>query len=113
MLNRTAFWTFLAVLTVLSLMPQAYLPHPAFSIWDKAQHAMGFAALTFLGLLTFNSKSLQVAAAMLTYGGLIEVIQAVSGWRSGDWLDLLADAIGIALAWAAWSFMRRRQTTVN
>ncbi len=107
MLNRTAFWTLLAVLTVLSLMPQAYLPPPAFSIWDKAQHAMGFAALTFLGLQTFSSKPLQVAAAMLIYGGLIEVVQALSGWRTGDWLDLLADAIGIAIAWAIWSLMRR------
>lgn len=111
MLNRTAFWTLLAVLTALSLMPQAYLPAPAFSIWDKAQHAVGFATLTFLGLKTFSSKPLQVVVAMLIYGGLIEVVQALSGWRTGDWLDLLADAIGIALAWAMWFLMRSLHPT--
>lgn len=107
MLKKTAFWTLLVVLTVLSLLPQAFLPPPAFSIWDKAQHAMGFWVLTLLGLWSFPRNPLRLVIALLIYGGLIEVVQALSGWRTGDWLDLLADAIGIAIAWVIWACMRR------
>jgi hypothetical protein len=44
------------------------------------------------------------------HGGLIELVQAATGWRHGEWLDLVADALGIGAASAlSWWMNRRRQ----
>ncbi len=36
--------------------------------------------------------------ALILYGVAIEVIQSLTGWRSGEVLDAVADAIGIVLS---------------
>jgi VanZ family protein len=38
-----------------------------------------------------------VGLGLLAYGAAIELAQSATGWRFGDWLDLLADLIGIIL----------------
>jgi len=96
--KKSAFWLLLLALTVFSLLPVAFLPPPSFSIWDKAQHALGFAALTGLGLWAYPRLQFGMPLLMLLHGGFIEVAQAATGWRHGEWLDLLADAVGIASA---------------
>ncbi len=68
-------------------------------IWDKAQHAAGFGVLAMLGTLAYPSRLPGVSLGLLAHGGFIELAQAYTGWRHGDWLDLLADAIGILLGW--------------
>jgi VanZ family protein len=35
---------------------------------------------------------------LLMYGGLMETIQSLTGWRSGEWADWLANGIGILLS---------------
>ena len=37
------------------------------------------------------------------YGALIELAQAASGWRYGDWRDWVADAVGVVVAYLGWS----------
>jgi VanZ family protein len=100
-LRRAAFW--LGVLTVvgLSLVPGDQLP-AAFAWWDKAQHAMGFALLTAMGLLAYTRSRWHVPAGLLMLGAFIELAQGASGWRTGEWRDLLADAVGIVLALLLW-----------
>jgi VanZ family protein len=95
--KRFAFWSCLIAVTVLSLLPTDFLPPPVFSLWDKAQHALGFAGLALLGLLAYPQRPWQVAVMLLLYGGAIEVAQAATGWRYGEWFDLLADAVGIGV----------------
>lgn len=107
-LKQAAFWLALLVLTTLSLLPTGLLPPQAFSLWDKAQHALGFAVLTGLCLTAYPSRPYRVAGLMLLHGGLIELAQAVTGWRYGDPLDLLADAVGIAAATGLWQLWQRR-----
>lgn len=53
MLRRAAFWACLLAVVVLSLLPGERLP-AVFAWWDKAQHALGFALLTGLGLLAYG-----------------------------------------------------------
>ncbi len=95
---RLSFWVLLALVTVASLMPPGQLPPQALSIWDKAQHAAGFLALTGSGLLAWRMPAWRWALAMGLYGALIEVLQAASGWRTGDPFDWLADMCGVGLA---------------
>jgi VanZ family protein len=86
-------------------MPTPYLPPQIFDLWDKAEHALAFLLLGGLGLWAYPTSAIRVATGLLVYGGLIELAQAATGWRAGDWFDWLADAIGVAavyLAWALW-----------
>ena len=38
-------------------------------------------------------------AGLLTYGGMIEVLQSFTPDRMAEWADLLADTLGLALGW--------------
>jgi VanZ family protein len=97
-MKKTVFWCTLVTVVALSLMPGAMLP-PVFNFWDKAQHALGFFGLTWLALSAYPKKSpYQIGMGLLLAGGAIELAQSATGWRYGDWLDLLADAVGIAAA---------------
>lgn len=107
-MKALSFWVVLTGVVVLSLMPVAHLPPLAFDVWDKAQHAFGFAVLTLLGLWAYPGRMRQLLAGLLLLGALIELAQGASGWRHGDWLDLLADAIGVVLGLMVWAVYRRR-----
>ena len=102
------FWALLLCVAVLSLLPTAYLPPQVFSLWDKAQHALAFTALATLGLLAYPRRPGRMAIALLAFGGAIELAQAATGWRYGEWADWLADALGLAAGSAlAWRQRRR------
>lgn len=96
-LFRMAFWPACVAVGVLSLMPVEHLPPQVFDIWDKAQHATGFAVLAFLGQRAHGRSLIAIALGLLIYGGVIELAQSATGWRFGDVWDWLADGIGIAL----------------
>lgn len=104
-LARAAFWVSILGATVVCLMPVAQLP-ALFNWWDKAQHALGFVALTSLGLLSYPAERWRVATGLLLFGGFIELAQSATGWRRGDWLDWLADALGILAVLVAGSVWR-------
>lgn len=106
-LKQLAFWGALAVVVVMSLLPGALLPN-VFSFWDKAQHALGFFGLTLLALWAYPKMPLlQIGLGLLVAGGGIELAQSATGWRYGDWLDWLADAVGIAAALGAGRLVQR------
>jgi hypothetical protein len=110
-LLRLAFWSGLCALTVASLIPVAMLPPQALNIWDKAQHALGFAGITVLGLVAYPRHARLICVGLLLWGGAIELMQWASGWRFGEWIDWLADAVGIAAAWLVWHGLTRRTAT--
>ena len=106
-MKKLVFWSFLLTLVTLSLLPTAYLGAAVFSIWDKAQHALGFAVLTVLAVQAYPSQPLRrLGFLLLCLGVGIELAQSASGWRSGDWADGLADAVGI-VAVLVWFRQRR------
>jgi VanZ family protein len=109
-MKKAVFWCFLLCVVVLSLLPTNYLPPPVLNIWDKLEHAMAFAVLTMLGLHAYESRPLRTVLGIFLLGGVIEVAQAATGWRYGEWLDLLADAVGIALAVGLILLVRRLRT---
>lgn len=112
---RVAFWLLVAVCSVMSLLPGEQIPS-TLVFWDKAQHALGFAALAVLGLLAYPLAASRVMLGLLLFGVAIECAQAMTGWRQGDWMDALADAVGIAAgagALAVWARLLRHLRSRN
>lgn len=50
-----------------------------------------------------NRGLLALGGALVAYGALLELAQGATGWRTAEWGDLAADALGVALVlgWAA------------
>lgn len=103
---RLAFWVCLLAVVALSLTPVQHLPQQVFSLWDKAQHAGGFAVLTLLGLWAYPHRVTALLVAMLALGVGIELAQAATGWRYGDVADWVADAVGVAAAYTVWRLLQ-------
>jgi VanZ family protein len=92
-------WVLVAVVVVLSLLP-LIVPAPSFSGIDKLEHALAYAVMTawFMALVP-APRRWPIAVAMLVLGAAVEVAQQWTGWRRAEWLDLAADAVGIAAGW--------------
>ena len=94
---RWAFWLCLVVVLTLSLMPPR-VPMPTTG-WDKANHALAFAVLAVLGLRSYPGRVYGLLLGLLAYGGAIELLQALTPYRTADFRDLLADGVGLLLGW--------------
>jgi VanZ family protein len=89
------FFLGLALVTIMSLIPSTSVPQ-AFQFWDKAQHALGYAALSVTGCRAFPQRVMPVVVGLLAHGAAIEIMQAtLTTTRFGDVFDWLADGIGI------------------
>ena len=93
------FWASFMGINVLALTPAPYLPPlEIFNWWDKAQHAIAFAALAVLAVLAYpEGLKRRIALLLIGQGVLIEVLQYFGGYRYGDWQDALADGVGVLL----------------
>lgn len=98
---KSSFWALVAATLWLSLVPVHHIPL-AFSFWDKAQHALGFSGLAFLGLMAYPGRMARVLFGLMLLGAGIEVMQGWTGWRQGDWLDWVADCAGLVIGGACW-----------
>lgn len=104
------FWAALVFVGTVAMLPSSALPLQLslFDIWDKAQHALAFTVLGVWGLMVYPLRPWHVLLGLLCFGGAIEVGQAQTSWRFADWHDVLADAVGLALATAlAWKPRQR------
>jgi len=92
-------WFGVLLLIYLSLTPQP--PEIPIEQGDKFGHAFAYAMLTYCcaQVLPAAPQRLRLAGALLTLGIAIEYVQGWTGWRTFDYYDMLADAIGIALGW--------------
>ena len=108
-LIRAAFWLAMLSVLVLSLLP-VDTPLPTTG-WDKTNHVLGFAILSLLAGLGYRNREPGAAVGLLAYGALIEVLQAMSGYRFAEWGDLLSDGIGIALGFLA-AYVARRTVPI-
>lgn len=68
-----------------------------FRISDKVMHiaAFSFLAVWFSGQYARTSYW-RIAAGLLAFGILIELIQGTISYRTSEWMDLVGDAVGIA-----------------
>ncbi len=104
-LIRFAFWA-----ASLFAFTMAVLPHPpAVRVWDKLQHMAAFFVITVLGCAAYpRVPRLKLAAALVAFGGLIEIVQRVpSIHRDSDWRDWIADIFAVLIGLACISLVRR------
>ncbi|MGE5500568.1 MAG: VanZ family protein [Ignavibacteriales bacterium] len=84
----------------LALMPLQTIPEVGVS--DKIEHTLAFAVLAVLGTWSFPGRTGRVAAGLIGFGILIEILQGTLPLgRDAEVLDVAADSIGVALGMAA------------
>ncbi len=84
-----------------ALAPDTDMPDMVSMPSDKWLHAITFAFLTVWFSGQYRPRSYwRVALGMLAFGAFIELCQRLVSYRSAESLDLLADAIGIAVGLA-------------
>lgn len=84
----------LLLVAVMSLVPIA-----GTGVNDKLLHLVTYFVLGgWFALLAGNRSALMwTFAALVVYGGIIELLQALTAYRQAEAADLLADAIGAGL----------------
>ena len=98
---------YLGVIALASLLPPPELPMDP-GRYDKLWHAAGYALAALLCVPLWRSARalLLAGVGLVGYGLLLELLQAQTAARSGDWLDALANgsgvAIGLLTAWTPW-----------
>jgi len=96
---RCTFVLALCVVTALSLTPSPELP---INLWDKANHALAYFFLAYLGDHAFPSSGsstprIMVLVGLFIYGVLIEILQSQIPSRQASTLDMIANASGLGL----------------
>jgi VanZ family protein len=92
--NRALFWGFLLFVSYKFIAPAGHsginIPH-----LDKIVHAGIFFVLTFLLIRAHQMAHWQYVITLAIYGALIEYLQGLTGFRSSDVYDWIADCLGI------------------
>ncbi|MBA4011354.1 MAG: hypothetical protein C0481_05760 [Phenylobacterium sp.] len=106
-LRLAIFGAAVTVILYLTLPPSKDVPGSGL-VWDKAAHAIAFGLLVVIGLLMSTHRRKTVIACVWGLAAGIEVAQALMPFgRQGDWIDLFADTVGIALGVGLWALARR------
>lgn len=92
------FWLSVLVISWLVVAPQEELP--PVRLWDKAAHALAFAALMLLCAFAYRQRlSLsRIALLLFLFGVAIETVQFLLPYRQFSLLDMLANSLGILVA---------------
>ena len=118
LLRKLVFLAYVLAVLGATLAPLSTDAYQAVSGLDKLVHVALFGGVAVLLCWNLNSVSLQTArfVSLLTtaFAAAIELIQGRLWYRSGDFWDLLAGALGavlgIAFAWAAARIWTRSQS---
>lgn len=83
---------------------------------DKVEHVLAYFTLTISWLFTFYSKPSKkyfITIACIIYGIIIELFQnSLTNYRTGDYLDVLANSFGVVLALLIFN-QKIKKNTVN
>lgn len=86
----------LVCIATLSLWPAEYLPEVPGT--DKSHHFIAYAALIFPTIIKQPKNILFIVVGFISFSGAIELIQPYVN-RYGEWLDMLANTLGLICGW--------------
>jgi VanZ family protein len=96
---RSASVVVLIAIWILSFLPGSGMPSVPGN--DKWHHAIAYFACMFFWAQCYTRPlpRLKLAIGFILMGAAIEYLQGMTDYRSFEWLDMVADAIGVMLAW--------------
>ena len=104
-LRHLYYWRVLGRALVVVMLVLALLPAPqvvgAVPFGDKIGHVLGFAALMLWYAQIYGGarERLRCALGGVAFGLAIEILQALTPYRSAEFADFVADALGVGLGW--------------
>lgn len=104
-LRHLALWRTLGRTLVVAMLAIALLPAPAVvgavPLGDKIGHVCAFAILMLWYAQIYDGagERLRCAIGAASLGILIELLQALTPYRSAEFADFVADALGVGLGW--------------
>jgi VanZ family protein len=95
---RTAGIGIIVSIWVLSLIPLSQSGIPG---TDKFHHAFAYFACMFCWGQAFTRPAtrLKLALIFMAMGALIECVQGLTTYRTFEWMDMVANAVGVTIAW--------------
>ncbi len=100
MIKKLLFFTVLLAISILAFLPNYNDLPDAVSFSDVLNHTIAFFVLMLLFKFAFPALKNYLHVILLTlYAIAIEIVQHFLPTRFGDPFDILADAIGILLAY--------------
>ncbi len=100
------FWLWFAlgagmVVAIAYLSLMSHPPAPVnFQFADKVEHFLAYALLMIWFVQIFERRRhVWVLAALLLFSIIIEMLQGLSGFRSFDFWDIMANFSGMGLGW--------------
>ncbi len=96
-LKLAKFWFGLAFIWLLALGVVSLIPAPDLGGNDKIGHVIAYAMLSaWFSLLVEQRESLwRILLGLIIYGLLLEFLQGLTSYRSGDLADALANSLGV------------------
>lgn len=96
-LCRIGFGVSVLTVIVLSLLPDDELPDVSLS--DKISHIIAYGEIVMLGLLGYRGRrqTLTLIVGLPILSGALEIGQLFVPGRSADWLDLVANCVGVII----------------
>jgi VanZ family protein len=117
MLRKLVLFTYILVITGLSLLPAGSIPLLKSGLiphFDKVVHFMMYAGFSFLLFFTwpehFSGRARQFLPLLyiFTWGTLMEIFQALGGYgRHFSYLDIVANTLGFFPGWVAWTWISK------
>lgn len=103
-MNRTRFFRVASIAVLIAVWALSLLPGPdvpAVPGGDKLHHALAYFACMFCWGQLYRRpvQRLKLAIGFVAMGALIECIQYLTPTRSFEFLDMLADALGVIAGW--------------
>ena len=96
-LNKICLWSFLVISLILFLSPVSNTISSLIN--DKVSHAFAYGTLFFVAAKSYKDKysSLYIGLLVFLLGFIVEIVQSMTGYRSGEFDDVLANVFGIGL----------------
>ena len=106
---RFTFWLALIVSYIFAIVPQDIAPTIG-DLSDKTLHFIAFAVLTLLLFLSYRISLWKGIFYLLFYAGFIEFSQYFTPNRCAEWLDIVADGIGIVIGLLLYAGYKKLET---